>query len=335
MIDSLDRVAAAAGRWPGCGTTCCSYSADSPVIGARLDATERVAGRSSTTTSTVTGGGRRRARAAGGGVLESSRAVRCRQGRSTAAVAALRAARPGGLRRRARRELGGPAARDWPTARSSSGSSAAGPEPPGPGAGLVRGRHARRPGVQAAGDRERRPAVRAAAPPTPRTSSSSWGPGRCRPDALLLTAAAPRMVAVVGDEPRYVVRTTLIEVLNQASAASCAAPASRRAFGNTARTPPPPVPPGGARRVRYVRRTRRARGPRAARTASTAGETPTAARRHRRRWLRRGAREVGPELGQTHRPDAVHHPFQQHERVLGRSGVTRSHRAPDSGAAGT
>ncbi|MBW0104929.1 hypothetical protein [Pseudonocardia sp. KRD291] len=44
------------------------------------------------------------------------------------------------------------------------------------------------------------------------------GAGALSADALLLTAVAPRMVAVVGDEPRATSGTTLLEVLNQASA---------------------------------------------------------------------------------------------------------------------
>nr|WP_062398915.1 hypothetical protein [Pseudonocardia sp. AL041005-10] len=45
------------------------------------------------------------------------------------------------------------------------------------------------------------------------------GAGAMQADGLLLTAAAPRMLAVVGDEPRAASSgTTLLEVLNQASA---------------------------------------------------------------------------------------------------------------------
>lgn len=44
------------------------------------------------------------------------------------------------------------------------------------------------------------------------------GAGALAADALLLTAVAPRMVAVVGDEARATSGTTLLEVLNQASA---------------------------------------------------------------------------------------------------------------------
>jgi hypothetical protein len=45
------------------------------------------------------------------------------------------------------------------------------------------------------------------------------GAGALRADALLLTAVAPRLVGVVGDEPRAPSSgTTLLEVLNQASA---------------------------------------------------------------------------------------------------------------------
>ena len=44
------------------------------------------------------------------------------------------------------------------------------------------------------------------------------GAGALSADALLLTAVAPRMVAVVGEEGRATSGTTLLEVLNQASA---------------------------------------------------------------------------------------------------------------------
>lgn len=64
------------------------------------------------------------------------------------------------------------------------------------------------------------------------------GAGALTADALLLTAAAPRMVAVVGDESRARTGTTLLEVLNQASARFL-----RGRAGSTGRQPGGAGPP--------------------------------------------------------------------------------------------
>ncbi|MEJ8281787.1 hypothetical protein [Pseudonocardia spirodelae] len=70
------------------------------------------------------------------------------------------------------------------------------------------------------------------------------GAGAMQADGLLLTAAAPRMLAVVGDEPRAASSgTTLLEVLNQASARFLRGTGDRTAATPAPEPAVPAVPP--------------------------------------------------------------------------------------------
>ncbi|MBC3194592.1 hypothetical protein H7X46_26435 [Pseudonocardia sp. C8] len=218
LIDSLDRVAAAARSVAGLRHDVLFLQHDSPVSVPDLDATERVAraivdydehGDPAEAADEL-----ERLAAA----CESSVPFGAAGPEHTAAVAALRAHDPeayaGALDElgRARREVAdraelerllGELARNHPDlARAWSEDAARGV----PGFGLLR---------VIGSD-----ALLSALPPADAADLVVVvGAGALQADALLLTAAAPRMVAVVGDEPRAASSgTTLIEVLNQASA---------------------------------------------------------------------------------------------------------------------